>query len=146
MTASQIGGAGAYARTAMLASAIPVRPIDPTRQRFQVKSEVEAQQAKDQSAAVQTDQADEQFATSTDQASSGGSRGGFGLLGAFTSFLARMFAQPETEAAAATSMQTGIQAYSRSAGSVPVNENGGIEVMSPSYPRLASGRAIDLTV
>lgn len=147
MTASQVGGAGAYARAAMLGPAIPVRGIDPARQRFQLKPE--AEQAKNQSAVTQTpaDQTEDQevFANPGD-ASSGGSRSGFGLLGAFTSFLTRMFAQPEVELAApSASAQAGIQAYARSAGPMPANENG-VEVMPPSFPRLSSGRAVDLTV
>ncbi|MBC7951435.1 MAG: hypothetical protein H7Z12_06370 [Rhodospirillaceae bacterium] len=147
MTTSQVGGAGAYARAAMLGPVIPVRIIDPTRQRFQVKPE--AEQANGQPTAAQSaaDQSDEQAAlSSTGEDSSRGSRGGFGLLGAFTSFLVRMFAQPETEAAAPTAtVQAGIQAYARSAGPMPANENG-VEVMSPSFPRLSSGRAVDLTI
>ncbi|MBC7953396.1 MAG: hypothetical protein H7Z12_16445 [Rhodospirillaceae bacterium] len=149
MTTSQVGVAGAYARAAMLGPAIPVRAIDPTRQRFQVKGE--AEQAKTQSEVAQSpvDQSDEQavFSTNGDQ-SGGSSRGGFGLLGAFTSFLVRMFAQqPDSEAAApaTTTVQAGIQAYARSAGPLPANENG-VEVMSPSFPRLSSGRAVDLSV
>jgi hypothetical protein len=147
MTAGQVGGADAYARAAMLAPAIPVRPIDPARQRFQVKAE--AEQAKNQQEVAQSpsDQTGEQAVFSTGDDQSGrGSRGGFGLLGALTSFLTRMFAQPEAEAApTATTVQAGIQAYARSAGPMPANENG-IEVMSPSFPRLSSGRAVDLSV
>lgn len=128
----------------MLGPAIPVRTIDPARQRFQLKPE--AEQAKTQSEVAQSaaDQADEQALFSS--TGNTPSRSGFGLLGAFTSFLARMFAQPEAEAAApSASVQAGIQAYTRSAGPVPVNEDG-VEVMPPSFPRLSSGRAVDLTV
>ncbi|MBX9634234.1 MAG: hypothetical protein K2X44_04560 [Magnetospirillum sp.] len=148
MTTSQVSGAGAYARADSLGYAIPVRAIDPARQRFQVRDEVEAQQARDQSAATAAQSEDQSPVSATGDETSRGSRGGFGLLGAFTSFLARMFAQPEGEAMAAApvaSMKDGIQAYARSAGPLPANENG-IEVMSPSFSRLASGRAVDLTV
>lgn len=140
MTISQISGAGAYGSAGRLGYAVPVRPVDPVRQRPQVKDDVAAQQANDQSAAA--NQANGQSAAGDNAAR--GARANFSLLGALTSFLASMFAQPAGEAAAATSMQAGIQAYARSAGPVPSDQ--GVEVISPSFPRLSSGRAVDLTV
>ena len=68
-------------------------------------------------------------------------------MGAVTSFLARMFAQPEPDAAAASSSaQAGALAYARTAASVPFGNYNDAEVLSPNFPRLSSGRALDLTV
>lgn len=149
MTSGRISAAGAYAQAERLVATIPVRAIDPTRQRFQVRDQVDADHAPVQSR-PQADAADADGASSNraeDQAAAGGQgRGGFGLLGAFTSFLARMFAQPEAGQGAAVSARDGIQAYARAAGTAIAGDFGATEILSPSFPRLSSGRAVDLTV
>lgn len=151
LTTSQISAAGAYVRSERLvAESIPVRAIDPTRQRFQVDD----QKAADQTAADSRAEADAAEADGQSPSSSRGGKastgwGGSGLLGAFTSFLARMFAQPETtveSSPGASSAQAGAQAYARAAGAMPYGNYNGPEVLSPSLPRLSSGRALDLTV
>lgn len=151
MTTSQINAAGAYAQADRLAVTIPVRAIDPTRQRFQVEDQATAQEAPDKARANGDAAADGEVPSSTQGKSdsqgkpaSGG--GGFGLLGAVTSFLARMFGQSDASQATATaSVSSGVQAYARAAGAGLTDSNGA-EVLSPSFPRLSSGRAVDLTV
>lgn len=147
MTSSQISAAGAYAQADRLVVSIPVRAIDPTRKRFEVEDQTAAEQAPVRERS-EAESSDEQSASGGSQGrlTGGWSRAGFGLLGAFTSFLTRVFAQGET-AAASTSAQAGIQAYTRAAGNAAANQAAGrAEVLSPSFPRLSSGRAIDLTV
>lgn len=184
LSTSQVSAAGAYARAETLAAAIPVRPIDPTRQRFQVQDQV----AGDKESARSGSQSQSQFQaeTSADNSNAAGTATsqqsgfgrGFGLLGALTAFLTRIFSsqtdsggtdatdqknagtQAATQAEAATSSQagasktvaasvitSGISAYSRTASMVaPNNGAEGMDVLSPSLPRLASGRAIDLII
>lgn len=150
MTTSQINAAGAYAQADRLAVTIPVRAIDPTRQRFQVEDQATAQQAPDK-ARANGDTVDGEVPSSTQGKSGGQGKsasggGGFGLLGAVTSFLARMFGQADaSQATAAASVSSGVQAYARAAGAGLTDSNGA-EVLSPSFPRLSSGRAVDLTV
>lgn len=147
LSISQANAAGAYARSELLGATIPVRPADPVRQRFQVADQTAADQADAQSQSAATDP-DQQSAAGK---SAGGSLfgSGSGLLGAFTSFLARFFGQGEAETAgagtSATALRTGAEAYGRAA-SIAVNDNPGIEVLSPSFPRLSSGRTLDLSV
>lgn len=149
MTSSQINAAGAYAQADRLVVSIPVRAIDPARKRF----EIEERAAAGQAPAKPRDESGE----ADGEAASGGARGqltggwgkaGFGLLGAFTSFLTRVFAQTAESAATAISpsIQAGIQAYSRAVGNAAPEPSGGVEVLPPGYQRLSSGRAIDLTV
>jgi hypothetical protein len=151
MSISQLNVSGANARPDGLAATIPVRPIDPTRQRFQVEDQVSADdasaQAKNQADAADGDAASQGGAGRRAAAGWGGN--GSGLLGAFTSFLARMFSQAqdaaETSATSPASMRAGIQAYGR----VATPESGfqpGAEVLAPGFPRLSSGRAVDLSV
>lgn len=147
LTSSQISAAGAYAQADRLVASIPVRAIDPTRQRFQVEDQTSAQDApaKTQSGADAADgDGSSSSSSSPSQPSTG--RTGFGLIGAFTSFLARMFGQGDTnQVDAAASAQSGAEAYQRAAGGV-VAENSAAEILPPSFPRLASGRAVDLVV
>lgn len=149
MTSSQITAAGAYAQAERMAASIPVRPIDPTRRRFQVEDQAAAKKAaaetRPDAESADADGAAPQGAEG--RAASGWGRGGFGLVGAVTSFLARLFSQGEDGAAppAAASVQAGAQAYARAAGA-PLAYDGGAEVLMPSLPRLSSGRALDLTV
>lgn len=145
LTTSQISAAGAYAQADRLAVSIPVRPVDPTRRRFQVEDQATAQDAPAE--AQSGTESTEGEASSAGQGKSGSGFGtsGFGLIGAVTSFLARLFGQAEGDpAGTTTSVRSGAQAYARAAATV--TEDNGTEVLSPSYPRLASGRAVDLTV
>ncbi len=149
LTISQISAAGAYARSERLAAeSIPVRAIDPTRRRFQVDDQTAAKQTAAQTRPEpESADADGQSASAFGGGKSGGGWGGGGLLGAVTSFLARMFAQPETgSAAASSSAQAGALAYARTAANVPFGNYNDAEVLSPNFPRLSSGRALDLTV
>jgi len=146
LSISQANAAGAYARSEALGAAIPVRPADPVRPRFQVADQAGADQTEAQSRSHAAD-SDGQPAESR----SGGGRAsgnGLGLLGAVTSFLARFFGQGEAETAVAAgsqSLRSGLEAYGRAAATA-VNDNPAVEVLSPSFPRLASGRRVDLSV
>lgn len=151
MTSSQISAAGAYAQADRLVVSIPVRAIDPTRKRFEVEDQTAAGQAPVKSRQDPEESGDSGSQSGGEQsqgaATGGWGRSGFGLLGAFTSFLTRVFGQAaESAAAAATSAQAGVQAYARAAGGDVVPQDGGVEVLPPAYSRLSSGRAIDLTV
>lgn len=151
MTSSQISAAGAYAQAERLVATIPVRPVDPTRRRFEVDDQTAATQTPVDSRA-ETDGADADGAASGsaggEATSTGSGRGGFGLLGAFTSFLARLFAQSDSgdSTVAAGAAQSGAQAYARAAGTTDVGNYSDMELVSPSFPRLSSGRAVDLSV
>lgn len=149
LTSTQISAAGAYARSERLvAESIPVRAIDPTRQRFQVGDQKVADQtAADARAEADSTDADGQSGSAYAGGGKASTGWGSGLLGAFTSFLTRMFAQPENSvSASASTAQAGAQAYARAAASVPLGNYNGPEVLSPNFPRLSSGRALDLTV
>lgn len=155
---NQSSAAGAYARAEQLVVAVPVRAIDPTRRRFQLDDESVAKKSVDQSRA----DGDEQSGASFQQdAAVSPARSGFGLLGGLTSFFARFFGQSATaksgaeagagqsdanQPVAAASMRAGIQAYARTATASALNQAGAFEVFSPSFPRLSSGRALDLTI
>jgi hypothetical protein len=122
---------------------LPVRAIDPVRRRL--PGAEEAAQSRAQVFAPDYDGADD-FTASAQEERRGGARGGFGsLLGAFTSFIATLFAQADTEAAAqpTASAQAATAAYGR--GSI-LPAVAAYEVLPPSLPRLSSGRALDLTV
>lgn len=149
MTSSQINAAGAYAQAERLVVSIPVRAIDPTRKRFEVEDQTAAGQAPVKPRPDSEQSEGESSAGGAQAGLTGGwGRSGSGLLGALTSFLTRMFAQASesTASAAATSPQAGVAAYARAAIGAEAQQSGAAEVLSPSYPRLASGRAIDLTV
>lgn len=148
LTSSQISAAGAYAQADRLVVSIPVRAIDPTRQRFQVEDQASAQDApaKAQSGADAADGDGSSSSSTSSQSRPSTGRTGFGLIGAVTSFLARMFGQGDAgQVAATTSAQNGAQAYAQAAGAL-TTEDGGAEILPPSFPRLASGRAIDLVI
>ncbi|HTH16222.1 MAG TPA: hypothetical protein VL974_06185 [Magnetospirillum sp.] len=141
-TISNVSAAGAYARADMLVSTLPVRAIDPTRQRFQVGDQVAPDEAPVQPQADAT----ESDGSSSQGKATGWGKAGFGLLGAFTSFLARVFAQSDTEAvSAAGSVRSGLEAYARAARTASP-DIGNAEIIPPDFPRLSSGRALDLTV
>lgn len=147
LTSNQISAAGAYAQADRLVASIPVRAIDPTRQRFQVEDQSSSENAST-GAQDATDGGDGSFSSSSQSQGQAATTGrfGYGLVGAVTSFLARIFGQGETtQTSAAASMQSGTQAYARAAGAVPL-QDGGTEILSPSFPRLSSGRAVDLVV
>lgn len=148
ISASQLSATGAYARAETLVATLPVRAIDPTRQRFQVGDQVAGEDASAQ-AQSQAEAADSDGASSgsaRQQAATGWGSGGYGLLGAFTSFLTRMFSQGQGEqVAGAPAMQSGIRAYNRFAAGAE-SGGGGAEVLPPGFPRLSSGRAVDLSV
>lgn len=149
MILSQTQAAAATARAERLAVSIPVRAIDPARQRFQVDERPAAETAPADSRAEAESSDADGSPQAQGRAAGGWGRGGFGLVGAFTSFLARVFSQGEGDDAPAasspTALQAGVQAYARAAGTVAANYPG-VEVLSPSLPRLSSGRALDLSV
>ncbi len=132
-----------------------VRPTDPTKQRFQVgernvdkrdAAATEAEQSQSSAFTVDPDDID----TSPPQESLRTNRGGSGLLGAFTNFLAKIFTQADSGAeAAASNRLNGIGAYGRANAQSP-NANPfsgyGNDVQAPGLPRLASGRVLDLTI
>jgi len=130
-----------------------VRAADPTKERFQVgernvgkrdAASVEAEQP--QSFAIDADDTNTALPPVTQRTN----RGGRGLLGAFTSFLAKMFTQSDSgsESSASTRLN-GIGAYDRATAQAPsTNAFSGYtsDVQSPGFPRLASGRVLDLTI
>lgn len=147
ISASQLSATGAYARAETLVATLPVRAIDPTRQRFQVDDQVAGDDAsaQAQSQAEATDSDGASSGSARQQAATGWGNGGYGLLGAFTSFLTRMFSQSQGEqVAGATAMQSGIRAYNRFGAGAESGD--GAEVLPPGFPRLSSGRAVDLSV
>ncbi|MCR6633118.1 MAG: hypothetical protein NVV74_25465 [Magnetospirillum sp.] len=154
ISSSQISAAGAYARADTLVATLPVRAIDPTRPRFQMGDEVagdeKAAKARPQGEAADATDADGtagSFDRTQERPATGWGRTGFGLLGAFTSFLARVFSQSDAgQVTAGASLRSGLQAYARAAGTSAADETGGAEILPPSFPRLASGRRVDLTV
>lgn len=131
---------GAYARAEGLVPPGPVRPIDAVRPRFTVQDGDKPAKVAD---APESAEAAE---NGPDGAAAVAARGGRGpgLLGALTNFLSRMFAQ-ETESGADVVAASGLRAYARAAAKAAV-ESPGIEVASPGFPRLSSGRAVDLTI
>lgn len=130
--------AGAYARAETLT---PARPVEPVRPEFRVP---------EGDGAAKTGKA--WVAESADRAApEAGARprgeSGPGLLGALTNFLARAFGQPtEAEGLQASSRLAGLRTYARFAVGKGGTEQAGVELMSPSLPRLSSGRALDLSV
>lgn len=148
---SQIGAAGAYAQADRLAVTIPVRPIDPVRQRFEVEDRDAAKQAPVDSQGDAEAVASRSEAGQPDQSnvSTGSGWAGSGLLGAFTSFLARLFADSgsaDTATSTEKMARAGAQAYAQTASSVEIGNYRDADVMSPAFPRLSSGRAVDLSV
>jgi len=135
---SAVSAAGAH---------VPVRPIDPVRRRFPTAEEAGQSGVETFS---QFGSEDESSASRAQDGRGRAARGGFGsLIGAATSFFASLFSQPEAEAArasqSASAMQAASAAYARTA-SAPAVQAASYEVLSPSLPRLSSGRAFDLSV
>lgn len=128
--------AGAYARAEALVPPGPVRPADAVRPRFAVSDGDKAAKA---GAAATADTADN---PASEPLAAGTPRSG--LLGALTNFLARVFAQEGGADAATAPAASGLRAYARAA-ATPA-EPAGVEIASPGFPRLSSGRALDLTV
>jgi hypothetical protein len=150
LTINQASAAGAYARSELLGAAIPVRPTDPVRPRFQVADQPATDQAEAEAKAQSTTtDPDQQSAASKSGGNDGRTFGnGFGLLGAFTSFFARFFGQSESDtstAATPPAIRSGIEAYGHAA-DIAGNDNPAFEVLSPLFPSLASGHRVDLTV
>jgi len=132
-----------------------VRPADPTKDRFQVgernvgkrdTANVEAEQPQNTAFSVDADDTN----TSVPQVTQRTNRGGSGLLGAFTNFLAKIFTQGDTGADSAVSTRlNGIGAYGRANAQTPAANpfsGYGNDVQAPGLPRLASGRVLDLSI
>lgn len=148
-SSTSLRAAGPFAQAERNVVPMPVRAVDPVRKRFTIE---------DQSASEQTPIQFRSEAENADGEESGsfwrsGSKRnkewqGFGLLGAFTGYLTRVFAQsaPPGSAEAAASAKAATQAYKRAAGSIVMPDVNTAEVFSSFFPRLASGHAVDLTV
>lgn len=127
-----------------------VRAADPTKERFQV-GERKVGKRDAEPAASDLVQA---FAVDADEtaafAAPARGRGGRGLLGAFTSFLAKMFTQGETQTdSVASTRLAGIGAYGQANATAPqpaALTGFAAEIQAPGLPRLASGRVLDLTI
>lgn len=142
-TVVDLRGAGAYARADALSSAVPIRSVDPARPRFAVVDGGNAAKAqgRPQATGLPTDSASD-----AQQAPAPAERGP-GLLGALTGFLVRAFSPAsEVEASQASSLLNGLRAYARAALGQGGSQQAGVEVISPSLPRLSSGRSLDLSV
>lgn len=136
--------AGAYARAEALAASAPVNPVRPGFKILDGDGPARTGQAPPQAAGTDPHRA-------ASAAEAGGERpraeNGPGLLGALTNFLARAFGQPtETEGAQASSRLTALRSYAQSAVGRGGTEQAGVELISPSLPRLSSGRTLDLSV
>lgn len=133
--------AGAYARSEALASS--VRATDPVRPRFAIGG---AAPKPGRASPLGEAASDPAAPAITVEGEFGASRSGPGLLGALTNFLARVFAQaPETATGQASSRLAGLRAYAQS-GVAALSGETAVEVMTPSLPRLSSGRTLDLSV
>lgn len=152
MNSSQIRAAGAYAQAERLAVSIPVRAIDPSRKRFEVEERPSSEQAPVRARAKSDSSAGQTAASTREGAGIGWRRDGLGLVGAFTAFLTRVFSQSESDdesgaVTATASARAGTQAYSRAVAGTVVNDfDDTSEILTAFFPRLASGRAVDLTV
>ena len=126
-----------------------VRAADPTKEHFQVG---DRKAANPDAGAVEQDQT-QTFTVDADESGAfiapARGRGGRGLLGAFTSFLAKMFTQGDSVAdSVASTRLTGIGAYGQAnAQQRQATPFSGLaaEIQAPGLPRLASGRVRDLT-
>ena len=127
-----------------------VRAADPTKERFQVG---ERKVANSDAGTVEQDQLPS-FTVDADESgvfvSPARGRAGRGLLGAFTSFLAKMFTQGDNGAdTAASTRLTGIGAYGQAntqqRQAAPLS-GFAADIQAPGLPRLASGRVLDLSV
>lgn len=128
-----------------------LRPTDPTKERFQVGDNKVANQdagaVEDQASQFSVD-ADESGGLGTEAVRQKSARGGRGLLGAFTNFLAKIFTQADGGAdSAASTRLNGIGAYGRANAQQPqmAQLSQSLDnVQNPGLPRLASGRVLDL--
>lgn len=134
---------------------VAVRASDPTKERFEVgDNKVDNQQessAVDDEAgqfAVAVDEDANNAAYASAQTSGRSARGGRGLLEAFTNFLAKIFTQDDSSSSAASTRLVGIDAYGRTNAQTATETLSGYgnDVQSPGFPRLASGRILDLSV
>lgn len=127
-----------------------LRPTDPTKERFQVGDNKVANQdtgtVEDQTGQFSVD-ADETSGLGAEAVRQKSARGGRGLLGAFTNFLAKIFTQADgaTDSAASARLN-GIGAYGRANAQHPqsMTTQAMDNVQNPGFPRLASGRVLDL--
>jgi hypothetical protein len=134
------------------AASAAVRAADPSKERFEVGEKKVANQDsvadEDQTQHFTVD-ADESGDFSSAPIQSRSARGGRGLLGAFTNFLAKIFTQADGAAdSAASTRLNGIGAYGRATSQTNANPLSGFasDVQAPGLPRLASGRILDLTI
>lgn len=136
---------GAYARAEALVPPGPVRAIDPVRPRF---SEVDGGKAAETAEAASPSVEAETRAEASERTAADGAQTarGPGLLGALTNFLARVFGQSgEADSVAPSAVLSGLRAYAPGAAAM-AGDPAGVEISSPGFPRLSSGRALDLTV
>ncbi|WP_173980835.1 hypothetical protein [Magnetospirillum sp. UT-4] len=143
----EVRAAGAQARAAAAVVAVPVRPIDPARPRFEVEDGGQA--ARKAPAKPEAESFRDQIQPGRpfpDMPVSG--RRGPGLVGAFTAFVAKLFTQDTASAGLeASAVLNGARAYGRAARpTAQPDTQPGMDILSPSFPRLASGRILDLTV
>lgn len=139
---------------------VPIRPTasaalrasDPAKERLEVGEKRIANgnaTSTDERVSQFTLDGDESSVFSVDQANERSARGGRGLLGALTNFLAKMFTQADQGGeSAASSRLNGLGAYAQANGQQAANMTSGsnAEIQSPGFPRLASGRLLDLSV
>ena len=129
-----------------------LRPTDPTKERLEVGDEQAAGSnaaGVDQNAASFTLDSDETSAFSVTQTDERSARGGRGLIGALTNFLAKIFTQSDQSSdTSASTRLAGVGAYTQSNNqqSAALTGSLGAEVQSPGFPKLASGRILDLSV
>lgn len=146
---TSIRAAGPYTQAERMVVPTPVRPVDAVRKRFIVEDQSAAEQApvkpRPEADLAEAEDAGDFWRTSPKRDKE---RQGFGLLGAFTAYLTRVFAQPAPpgSAEAAASAKAAAQAYKRAANSITLPDVNTAEVLSSFFPRLASGHAVDLTV
>lgn len=127
-----------------------LRPTDPTRERFEVGdnkvANQDAEAVEDRGGPFGVD-ADETGGLGAEAVRQKSARGGRGLLGAFTNFLAKIFTQADGAADSAASVRlNGIGAYGRANAQQPQSMTAQAmdNVQNPGFPRLASGRVLDL--
>lgn len=129
-----------------------VRATDPSKERFQVGDNKVARRdvatVEDQTEHFTVESVESGVFSSAD-VQSRSTRGGHGLLGAFTNFLAKIFSQSDGAADnSASTRLSGIGAYGRTTSQQNANLLTGLsnDIQAPGLPRLASGRVLDLTV
>jgi len=137
----------AFARTAALVpeAVSPPRPAGAVRPRF----DVAGQGASADAAVRATPRPPDADGRPDDLSSAGaaGRRSRGGLIGALTSFVAKVLGQGgDGDAATPSAMLAGMRAYARAAGQPQSPPTETMDVLSPSLPRLSSGRVLDLSV